>query len=114
MKEPDGRKLSHKTLEEIRIRAVLAVESGQSPEVVIESLGLSRQRIYVWLAVYREGGIEALKAKEFFGRPPKLDGAVMKRLCKIVTTKNPLQLKFEYALWTREMIRGLIKEQIWG
>ena len=110
-KELDGRKLSHKTLEEIRIRAVKAVESGQSPETVIQSLGLSRQRIYVWLAAYREGGLEALKAKELFGRPPKLDGAAMKRLYKIVTMKNPLQLKFEYALWTREMIRELIKDK---
>ena len=74
-KELDGRKLSHKTLEEIRIRAVKAVESGQSPETVIQSLGLSRQRIYVWLAAYREGGLEALKAEELFGRPPKLAGA---------------------------------------
>lgn len=111
MKELDGRKLSHCALEELRIRAVKAVEAGESPEVVIKSLGLTRPRIYVWLAAYREGGVEALKAKRLFGRPPKLDGKAMKKLYKIVTTKNPLQLKFEFALWTREMVKELIKDK---
>jgi transposase len=68
MKALDGRKLDHKTLETIRIRAVKRVESGESPEVVIESLGLSRPRIYEWLAAYREGGLEALQAKPLPGR----------------------------------------------
>lgn len=111
MKELDGRKISHAALEEIRIRAVRAVEAGESPEVVIKTLGLSRSRIYTWLAAYREGGLEALKAKQLFGRPPKLDAAVVKKVYEIVTTKNPLQLKFEFALWTREMIRQVIKDE---
>jgi len=40
MREQDARKLSHKTLEEIRIRAVRQVEAGESPEVVIKALRL--------------------------------------------------------------------------
>lgn len=39
MRELDGRKMDHKTLEEIRIRAVKRVEAGESPEVVIKALG---------------------------------------------------------------------------
>lgn len=111
MKELDGRKLSHKTLEEIRIRAVRAVEAGESPEKVIKSFGMTRPRIYIWLAAYREGGIEALKAKKLFGRPPKLDGKALKKLYKIVTTKDPQQLQFEFALWTREIMRDLIQKE---
>ncbi len=38
MREQDARKLSHKTLEEIRIRG--QVEAGESPEVVIKALRL--------------------------------------------------------------------------
>jgi hypothetical protein len=30
----DGRKLDHKTLEAIRLRAVQSVEAGQSPEAI--------------------------------------------------------------------------------
>jgi transposase len=111
MKELDGRKLSHETLEELRVRAVKAVTAGESPEKVIKALGLSRQRIYVWLAAYREGGLDALKAKRLFGRPPKLDARAMRMIYRLVTTKNPQQLKFEFALWTRGMIRDLIRER---
>jgi transposase len=111
MKELDGRKLSHEALEEIRMRAVRAVEAGESPETVIRSLGMTRPRIYVWLAAYREGGIEALKAKKLFGRPPKLNDKALKALYNIVTTKNPQQLRFEFALWTRGIIRDLVQER---
>jgi transposase len=111
MREDDGRKLSHETLEEMRMRAVRAVEGGESPERVIAALGFSRARIYEWLAAYREGGIEALRAKPVPGRPRKLDGKALQWIYQIVTLKNPMQMKFEYALWTREMVRELIRER---
>jgi transposase len=111
MNEFDGRKLDHKTLEELRIRAVKRVEAGESPEVVIESLGFSRPRIYEWLAAYREGGVEALKAKPVPGRPRKLTAAQIRRVYQIVTSKNPIQLKFRFALWTRAMVREVIREE---
>jgi len=111
MRDNDGRKLDHKTLEAIRIRAVEQVEAGESPEVVIRALGMSRPRIYEWLAAYREGGYEALKAKQLFGRPPKLTGKQLAQLYRIVTTKNPAQLKFPFALWTRAIVRDVIRDK---
>ena len=48
MNEFDGRKIDRKALEEIRIRAVKRVEAGESPEVVIKALGLTRPRIHEW------------------------------------------------------------------
>ena len=107
----DGRKLDHKTREEIRIRAVKQVEAGESPEVVIKALGFHRSCIYQWLAKYREGGIEGLKTRDIPGRPLKLNGSQLKKIFDIVTRKNPLQLKFEFALWTRAMVRDLIRER---
>jgi len=47
MKREDGRKLDHKTLEQIRIRAVRRVQGGESPEVVIRALGFTNRCIYV-------------------------------------------------------------------
>ena len=60
MKRRDARALDHKTLEEIRIRAVERVQAGESPEVVIQALGFTRSCIYTWLARYRAGGWGAL------------------------------------------------------
>ena len=104
-------KLGHKVREEIRIRAVKRVEAGESPEDVVKALGFHRSRIYEWLARYREGGVEALRTKAIPGRPARLSGRQLKEIYDLVTRKNPLQLKFEFALWTRSMVRELIRRE---
>ena len=111
MARRDARELDHKTLEQIRIRAVERVQAGESPEVVIKALGFSRSCIYTWLALYRSGGWGALKARVLRGRPMKIVPAQMKWLYETVTGKSPLQFRFEFALWTREMIQMLLREE---
>ncbi|RPI92193.1 MAG: IS630 family transposase, partial [Chloroflexi bacterium] len=111
MKRRDARALDHKTLEEIRIRAVERVQAGESPEVVIQALGFTRSCIYTWLARYRGGGWGALKARALKGRPLKIQPTQMGWLYRTVTGKCPLQFRFEFALWTREMIRVLLRER---
>jgi transposase len=111
MRETDGRKLKHDVLEALRIRAVHRIEQGESPEVVIKALGMNRRTIYKWIALYRERGVEGLKATPLAGRPLKLSGGKLRWIFKTVTTKNPLQLKFPFALWTREMVKELIKRK---
>ena len=109
-KQFDGRKLDHKTREQIRIRAVKLVQAGHSPEEVVKALGFHRSAIYQWLAAFNEGGLKGLKTKPITGRPPKLKAPQLKKLYDILTSNNPLQLKFEFALWTRDMVRDLIVE----
>ena len=109
MRTNDARRLDHATLEAMRERAVRSVHDGESPEIVARIIGISRSTIYNWLAQYRRGGWSALKAKPLFGRPPKLDGKKLKWVYDTVTQKNPMQLKFAFALWTREMVARLIK-----
>jgi transposase len=105
----DARRLDHASLEAMRERAVRSVQNGESPEVVARVIGVNRSTMYGWLAQYRRGGWRALKAKPLFGRPPKLDGKKLNWIYNTVTQKNPLQLKFAFALWTRDMVAKLIK-----
>ena len=111
MQKDDARKLDHATLEALRIRAVRSVQDGESPEDVARTLRVTPRAMYRWLALYRRGGWNALKAKPLAGRPPKLDGGMLKWLYRTVTQKNPLQLKFQFALWTREMVAELIERK---
>ena len=41
----------------------------------------------------------------------KIQAAQMRWLYRTVTGKSPLQFRFEFALWTREMIRVVLREQ---
>jgi transposase len=111
MKPTDGRQLDHATLEAIRIRAVQQVQAGESPEVVIRALGFTPRCIYTWLAAYRAGGWDALKARKLSGRPKKLSGVQLRWIYQTVTSKNPMQLKFAFALWTRAMVRTLVQRK---
>ena len=111
MRKKDARQLDHATLEAMRERAVHSVQGGEHPEVVARVIGVDRSAVYSWLAQYRHGGWGALKAKPLFGRPRKLDGKKLQWIYHTVTQKSPLQLKFEFAVWTRAMIGALIKDK---
>src|SRR5919202_6174942 len=111
MREDDGRKLDHKTLEQLRIRAVRQLEPSAHPEDIAQALGMTRAAVYSWLAKYRQGGLEALRAKPVPGRPPTLSGAQLARVYGLVVGNDPRQLRFAFALWTRAMIRELIRRE---
>jgi transposase len=111
MRDSDGRKLDHKTLEQLRVRAVRQIEQGAHSDEVAAGLGMTRAAVYAWLAKYREGGLEALKARPVPGRPPKLSGPQLQRLFTLVVGNDPRQLRFAFALWTRAMVRELIRRE---
>ena len=111
MRENDGRKLDHKTLEAIRVRAVRQVAEGSHPADVADALGMNRSTVYAWLAKHREGGEAALAAKPVPGRPAKLSGRQLARLYTLIVGKDPRQLSFGFALWTREMVREVIRRE---
>src|SRR5512144_1765656 len=111
MREDDGRRLDHATLETLRIRAVKQIEAGVHPEEVARAWGMARGTVYGWVAKYRQGGLGALRAKPIPGRPSKLTGQQVRCLYTLVVGVHSRQLQFDFALWTREMIRELIRRE---
>lgn len=111
MRDNDGRKLDHATLEALRIRACQQIENGARPEDVAADLGLNRSTVFGWIAAYRRGGAEALAAKTVPGRPPKLSKTQMGLLFTMIEGSNPAQFQLEFALWTRDLVRQVIAKK---
>jgi len=108
----DARRLNRESLTDLRRRAVASVQEGNTPDEVADTLGVSRAAVFGWLALYRDGGWDVLDARKRGGRPRKLTGKQMRWIYKTVTTKNPLQLKFSFALWTLDMVKKIIYKHL--
>jgi transposase len=111
MRDNDGRKLDHQTLEQLRIRAVEQIQAGAHPEDIAAALGMARSTVFGWLAKYRQGGTDALRARPVPGRPRKLSGVQLRTVYELIVGRDPRQLQFPFALWTRELVRELIRRE---
>ena len=84
----DGRKLDHKTLEEIRRMAVERVQEGEAPGAVIASYGFCRTTIYKWLQKVKRGGRgDPLRSTKGTGRPAKLTARQMQQVFRWINGK---------------------------
>src|SRR5271157_6105905 len=111
MRKTDARKLTYKELTELRKRGIFAVQDGQPATLVARVLGVQRSTLFGWLARYRRGGWDALDARKRGGRPPKLTAKMLAWIYDTVTTKDPRQMKFPFALWTSSMVAELVWRQ---
>ena len=109
----DGRKMDHRTLEEIRKMAVERVREGERPSAVIASYGFHRCVIYRWLkaANGRGKGIKALAARKGTGRPRKLTPGQEQQVFRWINGKNPMQYGFDFGMWTRQIVRELVEKK---
>jgi transposase len=113
MPKIDGRKLSHKALEHMRLLAVRRVmEDGERPSDVMDSLGLCRTSIYPWLRRYRDKGLEALVEKIAQGPQPKLSEKQRQQVRRWILGKDPRQHGFDFGLWTRRIVQTMIGEKM--
>jgi len=113
MKTIDVRKLSISAQETIRIKAVEAVTKGMKQVAAAQIFGVTRQAVGRWMRAYRRGGQKALKARQE-GRPRgsgRLQGWQAAVIVKLMTDKDPRQLKMPFYLWTQEAVRSLIKRR---
>jgi transposase len=110
MKTTDVRTLSISAQEAIRIKAVAAVMGGMTQVAAAKLFEVTRQAVGRWVKAFRQGGETALKARKE-GRPKgtgKLKGWQAAAIVKLITDKEPRQLKLPFYLWTQDAVRGLI------
>ena len=108
----DGRKLDKKTLQYLRNRAIKLREDGISNNDTAKVLGVNKETTSKWYSAYKRDGVKAIKVKKT-GRPKnvgkKLSDEQEAIIIKKLIDTTPKQLKFKFALWTREAVQTLIK-----
>ena len=78
------------------------------PEIA-EIMNVGTSTVFAWIDKYRKGGLAAISTKAASGRPTALDDSEMIRLYTMINGKDPRVHGFGMALWTRSLIRDLIK-----
>jgi transposase len=111
MAKVPGRRIQRSSLEDTRRRVVEAVENGLHPEDAATAYGCGRSTVYGWLASYDTGGLAALSVGKPPGAAPKLNEKQVAKLRAWIVGRDPRQLQFDYALWTREIIRDVIERE---
>jgi transposase len=82
---------------------------GASVKDIAATLGLRDATVYGWVKLFKDRGADALRAKPVPGRPSKLSEDQVRRLYTTLLGKDPRQLGFDFALWTRWMVQELIR-----
>src|SRR3954447_18703433 len=112
---PDGRHESNDVLDALRLRAVHARELGYAVVDIAAILGVREETVSRWCSRYDRGGQEALPGDRT-GRPIG-SGRLLTReqeqsLQGAIETRSPQELGISSALWTRQAVQELIKQQI--
>ncbi len=108
----DARGLSLEAQEDLRRRAVAAVQAGHSQAGVATVLGVSPTSVWRWVDAVRRNGSKALRAGRRGRRPGEqkaLDAKQEARVRRAVLGKFPDQVALPGLVWTRPQVRQLIR-----
>ena len=115
MKATDARRHNPEKLEVLRERGFTMRREGFRVVEIAQALGVVRGTVYKWFrnaAVSTEAQATAGGQR---GRPKgmgsKFSPAQESQILKMIIDKNPKQLKFDFALWTRRAVKALIKRE---
>jgi transposase len=109
----DARSLPQAAQEELRRRAVALVAEGRSQVEVAGLLSVSANAVGNWVRAHRRGGDRALDAGQRGrrGGHTKLSDAQQQKIAGLIVGNNPDQLKLPGFLWTRALVRDLIRQR---
>ena len=97
-----------KELEKRRLRGMRLLAEGLWPAEVARCVGVTRPSVLRWTKLTQQGGMEALKRPERFGRPPKLNAEQRMELIKTLKG-GALAAGFSSELWTLPRIASTVK-----
>jgi transposase len=106
-----AKRLARRTLPDVRAQFARMVDAGVGQVAVRAALGLKRSTYYKWLSAYRRGGLAALEVRPAPGGPTKLTDRQESQLRGWLVSKDPRQFQFDFALWTRKIVRDLIRQR---
>lgn len=110
----DARKVDRKTLQYLRNRSIKLREEGLENKEVANILGVAPQSTSKWWQAYLREGDKALTVKKT-GRPKGSSKTLTpdqeKEIISLLVDKTPKELKFKFALWTRESVKALIDRE---
>ena len=113
MEKDDARKNVQSLLEK-RKTIVKMKKAGFKKSKIAETCGVSRPMVDAVLSLYEKGGMNALKPKTR-GRKDRekrlLSANQESEIQKLIRDKRPEQLKFKFALWTREAVAELVRSK---
>jgi transposase len=88
------------------------VDSGFGRDEIMAALDLGRSTYYKWLALYQRAGMVAmLESGVSTGAPTTLSEADERKLRSWIIGRDPRQFQFDFALWTRKIVRDLIRQK---
>lgn len=96
---------------EERLQAVRLLKEGNEAALVARMFNVSRAMLFRWQQKYDQGGPAALETRKTPGPASRLSPTQLSQLAAIITGSDPRQLQFEFGLWTRKIIRDLIRRQ---
>ncbi len=104
-----ARKGRRSTNEE-RVNAIRLLHQGYTRAEVARILDVAESSVYDWQSKYREGGLAALSTKIASGRKKLLTDKQLLQLSGWLR-RDPRQLELDFGLWTRKLVRELIKRK---
>jgi transposase len=75
----------------------------------MESMGLFRTTIYLWLRAYEKGGEKSIKSSKSVGPKKLLSPNQERELRNLIYKKDPRELGYQEALWSRRIIAEVIE-----
>ena len=111
----DGRKATTEQQQEKRNIAIKLLKTQMTIKEIAQIVGVHPSRIDDWRSKYNKGGKRGISIGQRGrkrGANKSLSAEQEQQIIRQLIDKNPKQLQFKFALWTREAVKHLIKHEL--